>query len=301
MSIELFCGISERSWNTVAIPETAGPFMAAANSRKPIAAGASPVMVDSGAFGDKDRLSFSGALERQYAHEEANGYNSHSFVAYDLLIDEKWNSAGIRHKCRWHEDEAETAVSTTIAANEFLAMQSLGYRRRVHPLQGVTAAQQEYCADAVIPMVANGDILGLGGWCIIGWSPPGSDTRIGLEMAFWDSAWRVIPKAAAAGIQHVHIFGVMVAAILGGLRWLCDEHGIETVSTDSSGPQANPGSRGRWGYDDWVRDCYFPPGPERGFARIAHVDAVRQWLADFRSTRHYRQPPRPRGYQMRLI
>lgn len=299
--IELFCGISERSWNTIPVPETAGPFMAAANSTKPIAPGNASVMVDSGAFGDKDRLSFAGAIERQYQHETDSKYTGHSFVAYDLLIDEKWNSAGIRHKCRWHEDEAATAVRETIAANEFMALQNLGQRRRVHPLQGVTADQQEYCADAVIPMIGDGDILGLGGWCIIGWSPPKTDTRIGLELAFWDSAWRVIPKAAEAGIGHVHIFGVMVAAILGGLRWLCDEYGIEVVSTDSSGPQANPAKRGRWGYDDWSEKCYFPAGPSRGFARIAHVEAVRNWLADFRSTRHYCEPPKPNGYQMRLF
>jgi hypothetical protein len=299
--IELFCGIGETTWNTIPVPEAAGPFLVAANCEKPVAVGNAVAMVDSGAFGDQNRLTFDAALARQYQREIDSNFTGHSFVAYDLLIDEKWNSAGIRHKCRWHEDEAETAVSETIAANEFLALQNLGPRRRVHPLQGVTAAQQEYCADAVIPMIACGDILGLGGWCIIGWSPPGSDTRMGLEAAFWDSAWRIIPKAGKAGIQHVHIFGVMVAAILGGLRWLCDEYGIEIVSTDSSGPQVNPAKYRRWGYDDWSEKCFFPPGPERGFARIAHVEAVRQWLTDFRSTRHYRQPPRPRGYQMRLF
>lgn len=299
--ISLFCGLTERSWNTIPVPEQAGPFMVAANCNKPVAPGNARVMVDSGAFGDQKRVSFAGALERQFLHESKNGYIAHSLVAYDLLIDEKWNSAGVRYKCRWDEDEAEIAVAETIAANDFLASASLNGRKRVHPLQGVTAVQQDYCADAVIPMMSQGDILGLGGWCIIGWAPPGSDTRKGLENAFWDSMWRIIPKAAISGASHIHIFGVMVADILGGLRWLCDEYGIEKLSTDSSGPQKRPAANGLWGYADWLERCWFPPGPERGMARVAHVRAVRNWLNNFRSTQYYKCPPRPNCYQLRLF
>lgn len=297
--IELFCGLSERSWNTIPVPETAGPFMAAANCAKPINPGSALVMVDSGAFGDEQRISFTGALERQLEHEAHNEYQAHSFVAYDWLIDEKWHG-GIRRKCRWEEDEAKMAVATTIAANEFLSLADIGGRLRVHPLQGVTADQQEYCADAVIPMVRD-NILGLGGWCIIGWSPPRTDKRRALEAAFWDSMWRIIPKAGKAGIQQIHIFGVMVADILGGLLWLCDEFGISKLSTDSSGPQKRPGANGLWGYADWQEQCWFPPGPERGSARVRHVEAVRQWLTDFRSTRYYRCPRVNGAYQARLL
>jgi len=302
MGITLYCGLSERSWNTIPVPESAGPFMAAANRLKPIAPGTSDVMLDSGAFGDNERLSFVGAMERQRAFEEYSGFVSAAWVAYDVLIDEKWDSAGNRHKKRWSETEADQAIVETIRANEFLALADIGQRQRVHPVQGVTAKQQRYCADAVIPIVnETGGILGLGGWCIIGWAPPTSNLRKSLEWTFWDSMWHIIPTAARAGIQHIHIFGVMVADILGGLLWLCDQHGIATVSTDSSGPQKRPAANGIWGYADWMCRCYFPPGPPRGFARIEHVGQVRQWLADFRRTQYYKCPPRPAAYQLRLF
>jgi len=216
--IELYCGLSERTWNTVPVPDDVGPFMGAANSGKPIDPGGAPVMLDSGAFGDQHRLSFTSALERQFAFEDRNGFVSHALVAYDQLIDEKWDGNGNRHKARWSESEAERAVGETIAANEFLALADVGDRKRVHPLQGVTARQQAYCADAVIPMASSTDrILGLGGWCIIGWAPTVSDLRRSLEWTFWDAVWKVIPKAAEAGIEHVHIFGVMEPGTLGGL------------------------------------------------------------------------------------
>lgn len=300
--IELYCGLSERTWNTIPVPDDIGPFMAAANNGKPIDPGGASVMLDSGAFGDESRLSYAGALERQIAFEERNGFTSHALVAYDQLIDEKWDGNGNRHKARWSEGEAENAVRETIAANEFLALAALDSRKRVHPLQGVTAKQQAYCADAVIPIAASTDkILGLGGWCIIGWAPPTSNLRRSLEWTFWDSVWRIVPKGARAGIEHVHIFGVMVADILGGLLWLCDEYGIGTVSTDSSGPSVQPAGRGIWGYADWQRRCYFPPGPLRGFARVEHVKQVRHWLTHFRETQYYKCPPRPNGYQLRLF
>jgi len=259
-------------------------------------------MLDSGAFGDQDRLSFAGALERQRAFEDHSEFEAAALVAYDVLIDEKWDSAGRRHKKRWSELEAEQAIIETIKANEFLALADISQRQRVHPVQGVTATQQKYCADVVISIAhETGGILGLGGWCIIGWAPPTSDLRRSLEWTFWDSMWHIVPAAARAGIQHIHIFGVMVAEILGGLLWLCDEHGIEQLSTDSSGPSILPAARGIWGYADWAHKCYFPPGPQRGFARIEHVKQVRQWLAGFRNTRYYKCPSKLSAYQLRLF
>jgi hypothetical protein len=268
--------------------------MAAPNRMKPIDPGNADVMLDSGAFGDQERLSFDGALERQFAFEEHSGFTSWALVAYD-------DSAGNRHKKRWSAGEAELAVEETIRANKFLALADIGQRHRVHPIQGVTADQQSQCADTVIPMVAYGGILGLGGWCIIGWAPPGSNLRRSLEWTFWDSMWHIIPQAAIANIEHIHIFGVMVAQILGGLRWLCDQYDIPIVSTDSSGPAMKPAARGIWGYADWAKKCYFPPGPHRGYARIEHVRQTREWLRDFRKTRYYKCPPRPDSYQLRLF
>lgn len=301
--IDLYVGLSERAWNTVPVPEGSGPFMVSSGRfEKAVDPGNAEVFNDSGAFNDAERLSLAAALERQFAFEEKSGFVSKALVAYDLLIDEKWDSAGIRRKRRWSEQDAERAVQETIKANEFLAEADIGPRGRIHPIQGVTARQQRYCADAVIPIAQDTDgVLGLGGWCIIGWAPPMSDLRKSLEYTFWDSMWDIIPKAAGAGIAHIHIFGVMVAKILGGLLWLCDEHGIATVSTDSSGPSVQPASNGIWGYADWRQKCYFPPGPPRGLARIEHVRQVRNWLRGFRRTRYYKQPFRPDSYQLRLF
>lgn len=297
--MKLFLGLTERSWNGVDVPETAGPFMLAPNRRHPVNPGNAETVLDSGAFGDERRLSFAGALERQFAHEERNGYTAGALVAYDWLIDEVWLD-GRRHKRRWREHDAEKAVAETIAANRFLALADIGDRGRVHPIQGVTAEQQARCAEAVLPMIRPGDTLGLGGWCIIGWYPPRTDARRNIEREFWRMAEQVIPMAAQHNVQRVHLFGVMVAGILGPLLWLCDQHEIE-LSTDSSGPQKRP-SMGQWGYAEWARKCSFPPGPERGRARVRHVAEVRAWLAGLRGTHHYKPPVTAgRVVQMRLF
>lgn len=141
-------------------------------------------------------------------------------------------------------------------------------------------------------MVGTGDVLGMGGWCIIGWYPPKSDKRKEINSTFWRSAWQIVATAAAHGIRRIHIFGVMVAPILGGLLWLCDEFGIESLSTDSSGPSVRPAQRKVWGYADWARPCDIPPGAARGLARIQHVGEVKAWLANFRDTQYYQCPPK---------
>ena len=68
------------------MPDTAGPFMAAANRLKPIAPGASDVMLDSGAFGDNERLSFAGAMERQQAFEEYSNFVSSAWMFCQFLF-----------------------------------------------------------------------------------------------------------------------------------------------------------------------------------------------------------------------
>ncbi len=293
--IRLYCGLAEISWCTIPVPNYCGPWMTAPNLKGRVSPKHNSVIVDSGAFGDKERLSFAGALERQYDHEDKNKYTGSSFVAYDQLIDEKWDASGVRYKSRWSEDEAESAVTETIKANSFLSNVNLNGRRRVHPIQGVTAQQQKYCAEAVIPMIKNTGILGLGGWCIIGNAPPSSKPRISLESTFWDSMWSIIPMAAQHNIQHIHIFGVMVAPILGGLLWLCDEYDIPLLSTDSSGPHKRV-AFGNWGYANWykkIKKGTFASGRPLGEVRVAHVLMVKSWLQSFRETQYYKQPPKP--------
>ena len=137
-----------------------------------------------------------------------------------------------------------------------------------------------------MPLLEPDDVLGLGGWCILGmqlrWIPE-----------FWRTMWQIIPSAGQLGVQRVHIFGVMLAKALGGLLWLCDQYDIQ-LSTDSAGPSKRP-AFGQWGYADWRTKCNFPAGEERGVARARHVQEVRKWLAQFRHTQYYNKPPMPGG------
>lgn len=268
--------------------------MVAANSLKPVHVNGASVIVDCGAYGDRIRVSFQKALDRQFAFEERNRFIADAFVGYDLLIDEKWGVDGVRRKCRWSAEEAALAVIETIRAAQFFAKTDIAPRKKVFSVQGVSALQQIRCAEEILPLMnPRHDILGLGGWCVIGLAAPNTNKRSTLERQFWNTIWAVIPKAAAIGVGHIHIFGVMVPEILGGLRWICDLFGVPIVSTDSSGPHTLPGKYGRWGYGNWKRKCHFPPGKERGLARVAHVKAVRGWLRNFRETIYYVRPPKP--------
>jgi len=123
----------------------------------------------------------------------------------------------------------------------------------------------------------------LGGWCIIGKRPKQMMT------VFRESLTLTLPLLADAGIQHVHIFGVIYAPALGLLLRYADEYGLR-VSTDSAGPSVRPAAFGQWGYADWKDPNYVrrPPN-ERGPERIHHVAAVRQWLAHFRQTQYYQK------------
>lgn len=301
--IDLFVGINETIWNKH--PVAPGPLACIApvygsteRTKRKNSVRVPPdcaVFQDSSAFSDPpgQRLAFDAALRRQHEHAEEYGYAEQvtGLASYDLLIDEKWTD-GIRHKCRWSEEEAEAAVSETVGAARFLARQ----RNRI-PLilsaQGVTPRQYLDCVKRVIPYLDDTDILGLGGWCIIGKMPKR------MVPAFRDTIRLVIPFIAHEGIKHIHIWGVLYAPALGWLLWLCDQHGIR-LSTDSSGPSRRP-AFGEWGYADWHDPHYKrPPVETRGLERARHVEAVRDWLANFRQTQYYKCPPES-FHQMELL
>lgn len=194
-------------------------------------------LLDSGAFSDapEERLDPGAAMERQFAWERSAlrwwkfPWTAWGLVSYDLLIDEKWTGRK-RKKERWSVSEATRAVEVTVRAAEFLSAcrSVLGARKLVLACQGVDAAQYAECVSGVLQFARRGDVLGLGGWCILGrhttWIP-----------VFRQTMRKVLPMVEAAGLDHVHIFGVMHRPVLGGLLWLADRHGI-AVSTDSSGP-----------------------------------------------------------------
>jgi hypothetical protein len=164
---------------------------------------------------------------------------------------------------------------------------------RVLSAQGVDAAQYLRCAQQVADYMQPGDIFGLGGWCITGKMPKR------MLPVLRRTVWAVIPDIAKRGVERVHIWGVIYAPALGALLWVADQFGI-AMSTDSVGPSVRP-ALGKWGYADWIDSNYNGARPPAlGLHRAQHVRATREWLADFRSTMWYREPPNP-ARQMSLF
>jgi hypothetical protein len=298
------------------------------------------ILLDSSAFSDgieldkegsivaNKRLSFNHALQRQIAHayEFRYAHLVDALVSYDLLIDEVWKD-GVRSKDRWSVESAEFAVGETIKAAEYLSSQ----RRRIekafgHPVnlvlsaQGVEATQYKRCAQAIVKFMKPDDVFGLGGWCITGLR------RYDMLPAAAVILPGVFEVLGNASVKRVHVFGVILPALLGFLLSLCDLYGMQ-LSTDSSGPCREPAEHGRWGYGSWTNPTYkkrspqtlesckavdeqdnkapsCPPGTHcRGLERARHVALTRDYLANFRE----REPrlvgplPVPKGHQLALM
>jgi hypothetical protein len=301
--IVLYCGLNERRWNHH--PVVPGRFACVAPvygrttrtktwNRVTVPPG-TEVIQDSGAFSDgsDQRLSPEAALERQTVHAEQFGY-AHQIThraSYDLLIDEKW-LGGVRYKARWSESDAEMAVATTVQAAAYLTKHRQG-KKAILSAQGVSAKQYLACAQHIVPLLEEGDIFGLGGWCVIGKFPAQ------MIPVFRETMGLVIPFLGREGIKRAHIWGCCHAKALGELLWMCDQYGI-ALSTDSSGPSVKP-AMGEWGYAEWTDRTYQrPPVETRGLERARHVQATREWLAAFRSTPHYGPMNRGRPMQLKL-
>ena len=316
-----FCGVSEHSWNHY--PPAPGPYACVSpvygnsSDRKRTTTPAIPVetqvLQDSGAFSDGPgtRLSIADALRRQEAHAERSGYADQiaARASYDLLIDEMWreqetSGVQVRQKRRWTEAAAEEAVAETVQAARYLSAHRNGLPC-VLSAQGVIPRQYLRCVQQIIPLLQGGDILGLGGFCVVGKCPAQ------MLPIFRETMRVVMPLLGREGIARVHVWGVMYAPALADLLWFADQHGIR-VSTDSMGPSVRP-ALGRWGYANWCDWSYrsapsLPPEREteanvapvkaadgtcvllprvRGLHRAEQVRQVRAWLADFRHTPYY--------------
>jgi hypothetical protein len=195
-------------------------------------------LLDSGAFSDKPsaRLTPATSLERQLEWESkankfchAEGWKVYALVSYDRLIDETW-IGDMRQKRRWSLKAAESAVGETIEAAAYLASHRdyLTPRKLVLAAQGVDSIQYTECAREVLKHATSDDWFGFGGWCIIG-----RNKRMLPE--FQRTITQVMPLVKAAGVKHVHLFGVMWLPALGSLLHVADQYDI-TMSTDSSAP-----------------------------------------------------------------
>lgn len=238
-------------------------------------------LLDSGAFTDppERRLTPEGALERQLAWEAraaerfGRPWRVEAVVSYDRLIDETW-AGGRRKKRRWTLRAAESAVRETVEAAAFLASRrrEAAPRALVLAAQGVDHIQYADCARGVLRHALPGDWLGLGGWCLLGRART-------LLPEFWRTLRRVLPAAAAAGLRHAHLFGVLWLPALGGLLWLCDRLGLG-CSVDSAAP---------------VLACTRGDPRKAGRRAAGWRENVTWWraaLAGLRDGRHYREPPR---------
>ena len=198
------------------------------------------VLLDSGAFSDpaNNRLSAEEALKRQIDWEskaaqifKKNKYHVAYLCSYDYLIDETWVE-GSRTKRRWSVEDAESAVEETIRNAHYLSKtrSRLSPRKLILVCQGVDFNQYLYCIDRVLEFAEPGDVIGFGGWCILG-MPIGAKWR--------ETFFRVIeaaaPKLRSQSIDRAHIFGSLYLPCLGGALWLCDRYKIH-LSVDSSRP-----------------------------------------------------------------
>lgn len=295
-SIRFYCGVNETTWNHH--PIEPGPYACISpvygrtlrtKMVNRVRVPASTLIIqDSGAFSDGpgQRLSIEAALDRQVAHATTYGYAAQVThrASYDLLIDEKWE-AGRRHKERWSELDAEDAVAETVRAAAYLAQHRRGVGA-VLSAQGVSAKQYLACAGQVVPFLAPGDILGLGGWCILG--------KIrSLRAVFAETMTLLFPFLEREGVKQVHLWGVCWTPALEIVAWFAALYGIH-VSVDSAHPSLHP-VQGQWGYAEWRDKTYVQPQVHdtcrrhvfdqcarcRGLERIRHVEATGAWLARF--------------------
>lgn len=286
-AIRLYCGVAEDDWNGE--PVRVGSFACISpvygrtlrtkrvNSVK-ITPETRLILQDSGAFcdGPGQRLSFAAALARQQRHAARFDYDWRLSwrASYDVLIDEHRDSSGQRVKRRWSEREAWEACLETIQAASFLSAHREGIPC-ILSAQGVSAEQYLKCVQGILPYLRAGDMLGLGGWCILGLRPR-------LLPVFRETIHQVIPFVSREGVRHVHLWGCLFAPALGELLWLCDQHGL-TLSVDSVGPSLRP-VFGRWGYASWHDPAYRrPPLAELGRHRRLHCYLTRRWLQRFRT------------------
>ena len=296
-AIRLYCGICEDDWNGQ--PVRVGPLACVSPvygrtlqtksvNYVRIAPETRVVIQDSGAFcdGPGQRLTFAAAHKRQVEHAARFDYDwrlSHR-ASYDMLIDEHWGTDGRRSKCRWTENEAWEACIETIRAAAFLSAHREGIPC-ILSAQGITASQYLKCVQGILPYLRDGDMLGLGGFCIVG-------LQHRLLPIFRQVIHEVVPFVASEGVKHIHLWGCLYAPALGELLYLCDQHCIN-LSVDSVGPSLRP-VFGRWGYSFWTNRAYRrPPLSALGRHRMLHVYLVRRWLQAFRvlERRYYRWIP----------
>lgn len=247
------------------------------------------LLLDSGAFTDvltNSRTTPEDSLSRQLKFLGISSKKFHKtyIVSYDLLIDEKYIN-GERKKQRWSVQDAWAAVESTIDAAKYLNSQrdNLSGFTLIQSCQGVEASQYLKCVEKILPFCQETDVIGLGGWCILG-------RQKSYLPIFWETINQIIPVIAESGIKKVHIFGCtwykpspgFPLPPLQGLLALCDKYHLK-VSTDS---------RSLIGNALWKKEGNSPQRAGAEFTYWRHNLAwVKSELATLRENPFYQLPP----------
>lgn len=194
------------------------------------------VLLDSGAFQDikkSERLTCQGALERQLNFEDKVGFFSKYIVSYDRIVDESPTVHGERKKRRVGLSMAEKYVQETIDAAKYLADErdELEPRRLVLSNQGINPDQYIRGLKEVLKFAEPRDVIGLGGFCIIGQIPR-------YVKDYYAVLERALPLLKVKKIRRLHVFGVGVFKVLIRTHVLCWKYGI-IPSYDTSSLELN--------------------------------------------------------------
>ena len=195
-------------------------------------------MIDSGAFqdvGENTRLSFPHALNRQLAFEKKltpDHRPAYAIVSYDRLVDEQFNGIA-QIKERVPLELSAPYIEETIKASEYLARKrrDLWPRKLILSCQGTTTDQYLDCLNSILQVAQPGDIIGLGGFCIISKSKE-------YERQFYDVINKAFPIIASHGLKQVHIFGVGIIRVLVQSEMLAQRYNL-TCSYDTSSYEVN--------------------------------------------------------------
>ncbi len=139
------------------------------------------------------------------------------------------------------------AADYTIRAAKFLAKHRNGYNLALNA-QGSTAQQYLHCVQQIVPLLQPDDVIGLGGWCVLGRVPS-------LMADFLETLALVIPFCAQEESQksscvRLHIFSSLGGAP-GNLRPLWHLDIYRLCGSPSFAPRI-----GKWGYGSWRRNAY---------------------------------------------
>lgn len=183
------------------------------------------ILLDSGAFQDvksQQRLSFEKALQRQLNFEKNVGFISELIVSYDRLVDEKYDKQVGQIKKRVSFNTAEKYVEETIDAAKYLVDERsyLKGRNLLLSNQGVTVEQYVRCIKEVLKFSDKEDVIGFGGFCIIGLKPK-------YEPQYYDVLNEALPLIHDKGIKRIHVFGVGAFRPLVKTALMCKKYGIE--------------------------------------------------------------------------